>query len=59
MRPRTVAGQKTAPANGRGIAAAKRLGMTEEGVLRKARCHDGVLYDVMVLSVLAEEWPAA
>jgi RimJ/RimL family protein N-acetyltransferase len=47
---------QTAPANTRSIAVAKRLGMTHEGVLRKASTYNGVHYDCVVLSILAEEW---
>lgn len=47
---------QTMPENVRSIAVAKRLGMTEEGVLRKASVYNGVHYDCVVLSILAEEW---
>lgn len=50
---------QTMPANVRSVAVAKRLGMTEEGVLRKASSYKGVPYDVMMLSIVAEEWAAA
>lgn len=50
---------QTTPANTRSIAVAKRLGMTEEGVLRKSFAHNGIHHDVMVLSILADEWQAA
>lgn len=47
---------QTATDNTRSIAVAKRLGMTREGVLRKASGYNGVHYDVAVLSILADEW---
>lgn len=50
---------QTTPDNARSIAVAKRLGMTEEGVLRKAFVRDGVHHDALVLSILADEWAAA
>ena len=40
------------------VAVAERLGMTREGVLRAARVRRGVLNDVAVYSVLADEWAA-
>ncbi len=49
---------QTTPDNARSIAVAKRLGMTEEGVLRKSFVHNGIHYDATVLSILADEWPA-
>jgi RimJ/RimL family protein N-acetyltransferase len=49
---------QTMPDNARSIAVAKRLGMTEEGVLRKSFVHNGIHHDATVLSILADEWPA-
>jgi RimJ/RimL family protein N-acetyltransferase len=47
------------PTNERSIAAAKRLGMTLDGVLRGAFPHLGVQHDVQVWSLLASEYDAA
>jgi ribosomal-protein-serine acetyltransferase len=47
------------PTNERSIAAAKRLGMTLDGVLREAFPHNGVNHDVQVWSLLADEYRAA
>jgi ribosomal-protein-serine acetyltransferase len=47
------------PTNARSIAAAKRLGMTLDGVLREAFPHSGVRHDVQVWSLLASEYHAA
>lgn len=47
---------RTFPENTRSIAVALRLGMTQEGVLRKAFVHDGVHRDDLVLAILADEW---
>ncbi|MGW4224481.1 GNAT family N-acetyltransferase [Streptomyces bauhiniae] len=47
-----------AAGNTRSIAAARRLGMTHEGTLRRRYPHRGVRQDSEVWSVLAEEWPA-
>jgi ribosomal-protein-serine acetyltransferase len=44
------------PSNERSIAAAKRLGMTLDGVLRESFPHQGVNHDVQVWSLLATEW---
>lgn len=46
-----------AAGNTRSIAAARRLGMTHEGTLRRRYPHRGVRQDSEVWSVLAEEWP--
>lgn len=48
---------RTMPDNVRSIAAAKRLGMTFEGVQRAAVGRDGGRRDLEVWSVLATEWP--
>jgi ribosomal-protein-serine acetyltransferase len=48
---------RTEPANARSIAAARRLGMTREGVLRQAGRVNGRQCDVEIWSVLASEWP--
>ncbi|MFB8077064.1 GNAT family N-acetyltransferase [Streptomyces sp. NPDC056013] len=45
--------------NARSIGAARRLGMTRDGVLRRHSPYRGVRHDIEVWSVLAEEWPAA
>jgi RimJ/RimL family protein N-acetyltransferase len=47
------------PENGRSVAAAGRLGMTCEGTLRKAFVMNGERRDVMIWSVLADEWNPA
>jgi RimJ/RimL family protein N-acetyltransferase len=47
---------RTAPENTRSIAAAKRLGMRREGVLRSANVLHGVRHDVEIYAVLADEW---
>ncbi|NRQ40708.1 GNAT family N-acetyltransferase [Nonomuraea sp. NN258] len=47
-----------APENVRSVAAARRLGMTREGVLRRRYPHRGVRQDSEVWAVLADEWPA-
>lgn len=44
------------PSNERSIAAAKRLGMSLDGVLREAFPHNGVRHDVQVWSLLAPEY---
>lgn len=45
--------------NSRSVAAARRLGMTRDGVLRRHTPYRGVRHDIEVWSVLAEEWPTA
>lgn len=47
---------RTFPENTRSIALARRIGMTQEGVLRKAFVHEGVHRDEIVLAILAQEW---
>jgi RimJ/RimL family protein N-acetyltransferase len=47
---------QTSPENKRSIAVAERIGMTREGVLRKAYAYQGVHHDVVVLAILADEW---
>ncbi|GHG07368.1 GNAT family N-acetyltransferase [Streptomyces zaomyceticus] len=46
-----------AAGNARSIAAARRLGMTRDGVLRRHSPYRGVRHDIEVWSVLSEEWP--
>ncbi|MFD9501477.1 GNAT family N-acetyltransferase [Streptomyces sp. NPDC060035] len=46
-------------ANTRSVAAAERLGMTRDGVLREACLYRGVRHDEEIWSVLAAEWRAA
>lgn len=46
------------PSNERSVAAAKRLGMTLDGVMREGFPYDGVAHDVQVWSLLAREWRA-
>ncbi|MBJ7903080.1 GNAT family N-acetyltransferase [Streptomyces sp. DSM 110735] len=48
-----------ASGNTRSTDAARRLGLTREGVLRQRYPYRGVRLDKEVWSVLAEEWPAA
>ena len=44
--------------NARSRAAMRKLGATEEGVLRRARiAWTGRVYDRVIFSVLADEWP--
>nr|WP_049575297.1 GNAT family protein [Nonomuraea sp. SBT364] len=45
-----------APGNARSIAAARRLGMTREGVLRRRYPYRGVRQDSEIWAILAEEW---
>lgn len=45
-------------ANTRSVAAAARLGMRREGVLREAYLYRGVRHDEEIWSVLASEWRA-
>ncbi|MGW1767839.1 GNAT family N-acetyltransferase [Streptomyces sp. NPDC002073] len=45
-------------ANEKSIAAAERLGMTRDGVLRETQMHRGIRQSVEIWSVLAHEWPA-
>ncbi|WP_326556306.1 GNAT family N-acetyltransferase [Micromonospora sp. NBC_01796] len=44
---------RTVPDNNRSIAAARRLGMTREGVLRQAFPHNGVRHDVEIWALTA------
>lgn len=48
---------RASAANTRSLAAAERLGMTREGVLRQSYPHRGVRQDTEVWAVLAHEWP--
>ncbi|MGW6706524.1 GNAT family N-acetyltransferase [Streptomyces sp. NPDC054956] len=48
-----------ASGNARSIGAARRLGMTRDGVLRRRSSYRGVRQDIEIWSVLAEEWPPA
>jgi RimJ/RimL family protein N-acetyltransferase len=47
---------QTSPENKRSIAVAERIGMTREGLLRKAFAYNGGHQDTVVLAILAEEW---
>ena len=47
-----------AAGNAPSLAAARRLGMQREGVLREHYLHRGVRHDIEVWSVLAPEWLA-
>ncbi|MFE9769128.1 GNAT family N-acetyltransferase [Streptomyces sp. NPDC005808] len=47
------------PANEPSLNVARRLGMTQEGVLRESYLYRGVRSDMEVWSVLAPEWRAA
>jgi RimJ/RimL family protein N-acetyltransferase len=44
--------------NERALALYRRLGFTEEGRLRQAAFRDGRHADVLLFSLLADEWPA-
>jgi RimJ/RimL family protein N-acetyltransferase len=44
------------PENAPSIATAQRLGMTHEGTLRKSFVLEGKRRDVMIWSLLPEEW---
>jgi ribosomal-protein-serine acetyltransferase len=46
---------RTVPDNARSVAAAKRLGMRRDGVLRSAYPHNGKRHDVEVYAILANE----
>lgn len=48
---------RTDPTNARSVAAARRLGMTREGVLRGAFPIGGLRRDLEIWSLLAEDWP--
>jgi len=50
---------RTSTANQRSSNAARRLGMSLDGVLREAQSYKGVRYDKEVWSLLADEWRAA
>lgn len=41
------------------INVARRLGMTQDGVLRESHAHRGTRHDIEIWSVLAPEWHAA
>ncbi|MFC0628374.1 GNAT family N-acetyltransferase [Kribbella deserti] len=44
--------------NTRSLAAVARLGASREGVLRRfQRCYDGRFRDLVLFSILADEWP--
>ncbi|MFI5620524.1 GNAT family N-acetyltransferase [Streptomyces sp. NPDC051567] len=47
-----------ATGNTRSVEAARRLGMTRDGVLRQRSSYRGVRLDIEIWSVLSEEWPA-
>ncbi|WP_329118988.1 GNAT family N-acetyltransferase [Streptomyces sp. NBC_01465] len=44
--------------NTRSIEAARRLGMTRDGVLRSSTMYRGERLDIEIWSVLSDEWPA-
>ncbi|MFD9306771.1 GNAT family N-acetyltransferase [Streptomyces sp. NPDC060048] len=46
-----------ASGNTRSVNAARRLGMTRDGVLRQRSSYRGVRHDSEIWSVLSEEWP--
>ncbi|MFJ6794977.1 GNAT family N-acetyltransferase [Streptomyces sp. NPDC091268] len=48
-----------ASGNTRSVEAARRLGMTRDGVLRKRHPYRGERHDTEIWSVLAEEWAGA
>ncbi|RJL24173.1 GNAT family N-acetyltransferase [Bailinhaonella thermotolerans] len=49
---------RTIPSNERSIAAARRLGMTREGVLRRSYPLNGVLHDTEIWALLSTDDPA-
>ncbi|ANU13011.1 GNAT family N-acetyltransferase [Planococcus halocryophilus] len=49
-------GMSTWSGNERMMTVAKRLGMTEEARIRKARIVNGQLYDAIKMGILREEW---
>ncbi|MEU6883587.1 GNAT family protein [Streptomyces sp. NPDC046712] len=48
-----------AAGNTRSIEAARRLGMTRDGVLRQHTLYRGVRHDTEIWSILSTEWPPA
>jgi RimJ/RimL family protein N-acetyltransferase len=42
--------------NGRGNGALQKLGATREGVLRKSFLRDGIYYDQVLWSIVADDW---
>lgn len=46
------------PRNVRSAAVAKRVGMTEEGILRSGHVHNGKRQDVQIFGILRDEWIA-
>ena len=47
-----------APGNTRSHAIPQRLGFTQEGTLRQISWHDDRFMDLVIYSMLADEWPA-
>ena len=47
---------RAAVTNGRGNGALRKIGAVQEGLLRRAFCRDGIYYDQVLWSILAEDW---
>lgn len=50
---------RCAKENVRSAALARRMGFTQEGVLRRAYCREGIAEDLLVMGLLKEEWSRA
>jgi ribosomal-protein-serine acetyltransferase len=49
---------RAAPDNYKSRAIAERLGFLQEGVLREAQFRNGCWYDLVMYSMLHDEWEA-
>ena len=47
---------RTIVGNGRASGALKKLGAVNEGVLRRGACRDGMYFDQIMWSILADDW---